>query len=89
MDQENSFQWGIFIFLTAGKLTFLGGGITSKLQLVTILGHIQACPTRFLAQKTFVILKKVAKKKAVWLCLMWHTHIDIHDIEKMVMVAKL
>ena len=24
MDQENSFQWGIFIFLAAGKLTFLG-----------------------------------------------------------------
>jgi len=22
----NSFQWGIFIFLAAGKLTFLGGG---------------------------------------------------------------
>ena len=31
LDQENSFQWGIFIFLAAGKLTFLGGGITSKL----------------------------------------------------------
>ena len=30
MDQENSFQWGIFIFLAAEKLTF-GGGITSKL----------------------------------------------------------
>ena len=30
LDQENSFQWGIFIFLAAGKLT-LGGGITSKL----------------------------------------------------------
>ena len=26
-DQENSFQWGIFIFLAAGKLTFLGGGV--------------------------------------------------------------
>jgi len=25
MDQENSFQWGIFIFLAAGKLTFWGG----------------------------------------------------------------
>ena len=25
MDQENSFQRGIFIFLAAGKLTFLGG----------------------------------------------------------------
>ena len=25
LDQENSFQWGIFIFLAAGKLTFLGG----------------------------------------------------------------
>jgi len=24
MDQENSFQWGIFIFLAAGKLTFGG-----------------------------------------------------------------
>ena len=33
LDQENSFQWGIFIFLAAGKLTFLEGGrgITSKL----------------------------------------------------------
>ena len=34
---------------------------------MTILGHIQACPTRFLVQKTFVIYhieKKVAKKKA-------------------------
>jgi len=29
---------------------------------VTILGHIQACPTRFLAQKTFVILKKKVAK---------------------------
>ena len=27
LDQENSFQWGIFIFLAAGKLTFLGGGV--------------------------------------------------------------
>ena len=26
-----SFQWGIFIFLAAGKLTFWGGVITSKL----------------------------------------------------------
>ena len=26
MDQENSFQWGIFFFLAAGKLTFFGGG---------------------------------------------------------------
>ena len=25
LDQENSFQWGIFIFLAAGKLTFFGG----------------------------------------------------------------
>jgi len=25
LDQENSFQWEIFIFLAAGKLTFLGG----------------------------------------------------------------
>ena len=25
MDRENSFQWGIFIFLAAGKLTFWGG----------------------------------------------------------------
>ena len=30
MDQENSFQWGIFIFLAAGKLTFLGGGYNFK-----------------------------------------------------------
>ena len=26
LDEENSFQWGIFIFLAAGKLTF-GGGV--------------------------------------------------------------
>ena len=26
LDQENSFQWGTFIFLAVGKLTFLGGG---------------------------------------------------------------
>ena len=25
LDRENSFQWGIFIFLAAGKLTFFGG----------------------------------------------------------------
>ena len=25
------FQWGIYIFLAAEKLTFLGGGITAKL----------------------------------------------------------
>jgi len=31
MDRENSFQWGIFIFLAAGQLTFFGGGKTSKL----------------------------------------------------------
>ena len=33
MDQENSFQWewGIFIFLAAEKLTFWGGCIASKL----------------------------------------------------------
>ena len=31
LDQENSFQWGIFIFLAAGKLTFLVRGMTSKL----------------------------------------------------------
>jgi len=27
LDQENSFQWGIFILLAAGKLTFFGGGV--------------------------------------------------------------
>ena len=30
LDQENSIQWGIFIFLAAGKLTFLGGGYKFK-----------------------------------------------------------
>ena len=30
LDQENSFQWGIFIFLAAGKLTFFGGGYNFK-----------------------------------------------------------
>ena len=65
MDQENSFQWGIFIFLAAGKLPVFGGGYDFKTGwLVTILGHIQACPTRFLAQKTFVILKKRWPKKS-------------------------
>ena len=29
--KNSSFQWGIFIFLAAEKLTFLGGGINSKL----------------------------------------------------------
>jgi hypothetical protein len=29
LDQENSFQWGIFIFLAAGRLTF-GGGYNFK-----------------------------------------------------------
>ena len=28
---KQRFQWGTFIFLAAGKLTFLEGGITSKL----------------------------------------------------------
>ena len=27
LDQENSFQWGIFIFLAARKLAFLGEGV--------------------------------------------------------------
>ena len=27
---KRSFQWGIFIFLAAGKLTFLGGGYNFK-----------------------------------------------------------
>jgi hypothetical protein len=30
LDQENSFPWGIFIFLAAGKLTFLGWGYNFK-----------------------------------------------------------
>ena len=31
LDQENSIQWGIFIyFLAAGKLTFFGGGYKFK-----------------------------------------------------------
>ena len=29
--KNSSFQWGIFIFLAAEKLTFFGGGINSKL----------------------------------------------------------
>jgi len=29
--RASRFQWEIFIFLAAEKLTFLGGGITSKL----------------------------------------------------------
>jgi len=33
----------------------------------TILGHIQACPTRFLAQKTFVIFKKRWPNKNLFL----------------------
>ena len=31
LEQENSFQWRIIIFLAAGKLFFWGGGITSRL----------------------------------------------------------
>jgi len=34
---------------------------------VTILGHIQACPTRVLAQKTFVIFKKRWPNKSLFL----------------------
>ena len=34
---------------------------------MTILGHIQACPTRFLAQKTFVTFKKRWPNKNLFL----------------------
>ena len=60
---------GEFPFSGRGKTNFLGGCITSKLasqwpSTSWLLGHIKACcPTRFLAQKTFVILKKRILKK--------------------------
>ena len=57
--RSSSFQWGVFIFLAAEKTTFLEAGYNFKTgQPVTILGHIQACPNRFLAQKTCAILRK-------------------------------
>ena len=54
--RNNRFQWFFFHFFGRGKNSFFRGGgvITSN----TILGHIQACPTCFLAQNTFVILRK-------------------------------
>ena len=51
------FQWGIFSFVAAEKLTF-GGVILQNRLASDHPGAIQACPARFLAQKTFVILKK-------------------------------
>ena len=53
------FSVGNFHFFGRGKTIFLGGGYNFKTGwAVTIRGHIQACPTRFLAQKTFVISKR-------------------------------
>ena len=49
---------GNFHFLAAEKQTFWGGGNFKTGLPVIILGHIQACPTRLLAQKTFDILRK-------------------------------
>jgi len=50
---------GHFIFWPRNNQLFFGGGNNFKTRWrVAIPGHIQACPTRFLAQKTFVILKK-------------------------------
>ena len=60
---------GEFSFYGRGKTNFFGGGrynIKNGVP-VTILGHIQACPTRFLAQKTFVIFKKRWPKKNIFL----------------------
>ena len=52
---------------------------------MTILGHIQACPTRFLAQKTFVILKKRWPNKNLYLgrpaCIPKLQYLQILDIE--------
>ena len=46
----------------------MGGGYNCKTgEPVTILGHIHACPTRFLAQKTFVIFKKRWPNKNLFL----------------------
>ena len=67
MDRENSFQWGIFIFLAAGKLTFWGGGITSNWLASDHPGAYTSMPHPFLAQKTFVILRKRwPNKKLSW-----------------------
>ena len=57
---NNSFAWGISISWTPRKSKLLGRGeYNFKIGWpVTIVGHIQACPTHFLAQKTCVILKK-------------------------------
>ena len=94
MDQENSFQWGIFFFLTAGKLTFFGGGYNFKTVASDHPGAYTSMPHPFFGAKDVCYIEKGGQKKSrSWpselalLCLMWHTH--IHDIEKMVMVAKL
>ena len=54
-----------FFIGRAGKLTFFGGGYNFKTgYLVTILGHIQACPTRFWRKRRLLYCeKKVAPKK--------------------------
>ena len=55
---ESSFSPGIFNFL-ATEPTFGREEHNFNIGwLGTMLGHIQACPTRFLAQKTFVVLKR-------------------------------
>ena len=79
------FSVGNFYFFGRGKTNFLvlGGGYNFKTGFpVTVLGHIQACPTRFLAQKTFVILKKRWPNKKLFLgrpaCIP-ECRTDIHD----------
>ena len=48
---------GIFIFWPRRANIWRGYNLKTDLP-VSILGHIQACPTRFLAHKTSVMLKK-------------------------------
>ena len=61
---NSSFAQRIFIVLAAEEPTLWGRGYNFKTGWqVTIVGHVQACSTRFLAQTTLYIyiLKKVAK----------------------------
>ena len=65
MDQENSFQWGIsiFIFLAAGKLIFERGGVSLQNWLASDHpGAYTSMPRPFFGAKDVCYIeKKVAK----------------------------
>ena len=61
---NSSFAQRIFIVLAAEEPTLWGRGYNFKTGWqVTIVGHVQACSTRFLAQETSVILGKMWPNK--------------------------